>query len=242
MTVTGGGAAFLHPGWHVQSAQASRGALSSFRPFLSVTCLGYRHFNSRTDPVPLLDDARALPWRSLKHAEAARSLSVSEPAARRYLDLLSGLFMVRQLQPWHVNLNKRQVKSPKVYLRDSGLLHALLGLSTGQEILSHPKVGASWEGYAIEEETIQMVQPEAAYFWATHTGAELDLLLIKRGRRYGVEVQVPRRASADIVNANRALGPRTGTSHGALSGRSTLFAGPAGHGGILWPTSRECPR
>jgi hypothetical protein len=121
-------------------------------------------------------------------AEAARSLGVSEPTARKYLDLLSGLFMVRQLQPWHANLNKRQVKSPKVYLRDSGLLHALLGLSTGRELLSHPKVGASWEGYAIEE-TIQMVRPEAAYFWAAHTGAELDLLLIKRGRRYGVEVK-----------------------------------------------------
>jgi len=124
-------------------------------------------------------------WNS---AEAARALSVSEPTARRYLDLLSGLFMVRQLQPWHANLNKRQVKSPKVYLRDSGLLHALLGLSTGSELLSHPKVGASWEGYAIEE-TIQLVRPEAAYFWGTHTGAELDLLLIKGGRRYGVEVK-----------------------------------------------------
>src|SRR5258708_4454102 len=96
--------------------------------------------------------------------------------------------MVRQLQPWHANLNKRQVKSPKVYMRDSGLLHALLGLSNGKELLSHPKVGASWEGYAIEE-TIQMVRPEAAYFWATQTGAELDLLLIKGGRRYGVEVK-----------------------------------------------------
>lgn len=96
--------------------------------------------------------------------------------------------MVRQLQPWHANLEKRQVKSPKVYLRDSGLLHALLGLSTRGELLSHPKVGASWEGYAIEE-IIQLVRPEAAYFWATHTGAELDLLLIKAGRRYGVEVK-----------------------------------------------------
>jgi predicted AAA+ superfamily ATPase len=104
------------------------------------------------------------------------------------LDLLSGLIMVRQLQPWHENLKKRQVKAPKVYLRDSGLLHALLGLSTEREILSHPKVGASWEGYAIEE-TLKVVRPEAAYFWATHTGAELDLLLVKGGRRYGVEVK-----------------------------------------------------
>ncbi|MBI1846723.1 MAG: ATP-binding protein [Candidatus Rokubacteria bacterium] len=135
-------------------------------------------------------------WTMLAHyhggvwnaAEAARSLGVSEPTARRYLDLLSGLFMVRQLQPWHENLKKRQVKAPKVYLRDSGLLHALLGLAGERELLSHPKAGASWEGYAIEQ-AVALVRPEAAYFWATHTGAELDLLLIKRGQRYGVEVK-----------------------------------------------------
>ena len=96
--------------------------------------------------------------------------------------------MVRQLQPWHENLGKRQVKAPKVYVRDSGLLHALLGLTTEREILSHPKVGASWEGFAIEE-VLKVARPDAAYFWATHTGAELDLLLIRRGRRYGVEVK-----------------------------------------------------
>ncbi len=135
-------------------------------------------------------------WTMLAHyhggiwnaAEAARSLGVSEPTTRRYLDLLSGLFLIRQLQPWHENLKKRQVKAPKVYLRDSGLLHVLLGLATEREILSHPKLGASWEGYAVEE-TLKTVRPEDAYFWATHTGAELDLLLIKGGRRYGVEVK-----------------------------------------------------
>lgn len=135
-------------------------------------------------------------WTMLAHyhggiwnaAEAARSLGVTEPTARRYLDLLAGLFMVRQLQPWHENMNKRQVKSPKIYLRDSGLLHGLLGLRSERDILSHPKVGASWEGYAIEE-ILKTVRPEAAYFWATHTGAELDLLLFKGGRRYGVEVK-----------------------------------------------------
>jgi hypothetical protein len=120
--------------------------------------------------------------------QRARSLGVTEPTARRYLDLLTRLFMVRQLQPWHENLKKRQVKAPKVYLRDSGLLHALLGLAGERDILSHPKAGASWEGYAIEE-TLKLVRAEAAYFWATHTGAELDLLLMKRGRRYGVEVK-----------------------------------------------------
>jgi hypothetical protein len=135
-------------------------------------------------------------WTMLAHyhggvwnaAEAARSLGVSEPTARRYLDLLTGLFLVRQLQPWHENLKKRQVKAPKVYVRDSGLLHALLGLGTEREILSHPKAGASWEGYAIEE-VLRAVRPEAAHFWATHTGAELDLLLVVRGRRIGVEVK-----------------------------------------------------
>ena len=135
-------------------------------------------------------------WTMLAHyhgsiwnaAEAARSLGVTEPTARRYLDILTGLFLVRDLRPWHENLKKRQVKSPKVYLRDSGLLHALLGLASEREMLAHPKTGASWEGFAIEE-VLQVVQPDAVYFWATHTGAELDLLLLVRGRRYGVEVK-----------------------------------------------------
>ncbi len=96
--------------------------------------------------------------------------------------------MVRQLPPWHENLQKRQVKAPKVYLRDTGLLHQLLGLRTGQELVAHPKCGASWEGYAIEE-TLKLLQPDDAYFWATHNGAELDLLLFTRGRRLGVEVK-----------------------------------------------------
>ncbi len=135
-------------------------------------------------------------WTMLAHyhggvwnaAEPARSLGVSEPTVRRYLDLLTGLYMVRQLQPWHENLGKRQVKAPKVYVRDSGLLHALLGVRIERDILSHPKVGASWEGYVIEE-VLKLVRPDAAYFWATHTGAELDLLLFKGERRYGVEVK-----------------------------------------------------
>ncbi len=135
-------------------------------------------------------------WTMLAHyhggiwnaAEAARSLGTSEPTARRYLDLLESLYLVRQLTPWHANVQKRQVKAPKVYVRDSGLLHTLLGLATEHDLLSHPKVGASWEGYAIEE-TLRCVRPDAAHFWATHNGAELDLLLHVRGRRYGVEVK-----------------------------------------------------
>jgi len=121
-------------------------------------------------------------------ADPARSLGIGESTVRRYLDLFTSLLMVRQLQPWHENLGKRQVKAPKVYVRDSGLLHALLGMSTENELLAHPKSGASWEGYAIEE-IIKAMEPDEAYFWATHQGAELDLLLFKGGRRLGVEVK-----------------------------------------------------
>jgi predicted AAA+ superfamily ATPase len=113
---------------------------------------------------------------------------------QRYLDTLTGVFMIRQLQPWHANLKKRQVKSPKIYFRDTGLLHQLLGIGSERDLLTHPKSGASWEGYVIEE-VIKAVQPDAAYFWATHGGAELDLLLLKNGRRLGVEckrVDAPR--------------------------------------------------
>jgi len=121
-------------------------------------------------------------------AEPARSLGVSEPTVRRYLDLLSGALMVRQLPPWHENLAKRQVKSPKVYLRDSGILHQLLGIRTETELLSHPKCGASWEGYVVDE-ILKALQPDEAYFWATHQGAELDLLIFEGGRRLGIEVK-----------------------------------------------------
>jgi uncharacterized protein len=124
-------------------------------------------------------------WNS---AEAARALGTSEPTARRYLDTLSGLFLVRVLQPWHENLKKRQVKSPKVYVRDSGILHALLGIGTDRELLSHPKAGASWEGAAIEW-ALDVVRPQSAGFWATHQGAELDLFVVHNGRRYGIEVK-----------------------------------------------------
>jgi len=131
-------------------------------------------------------------------AEAARTVCVSESSTRRYIDLLQDLFMVRLLQPWFANLGKRQVKSPKVYIRDTGLLHYLLGIRTEQELLLHPRNGASWEGYVIEEIT-KAVLPEETYFWAAHSGAELDLLLIKNGRRIGVEckrVDAPRLTSS----------------------------------------------
>lgn len=141
-------------------------------------------------------------WTMLAHyhgqlwnaAEPARSLGVSEPTVRRYLDLLSGTFMIRQLPPWHANLKKRQVKAPKIYFRDTGLLHQLLGIRSEQELLSHPKCGASWEGYVIEE-TLKALEPDEAWFWATHNGAEIDLILVKDGHRLGVEckrVDAPR--------------------------------------------------
>ena len=119
-------------------------------------------------------------------AEPARALGVSESTTRRYLDLLSDAFMVRQLQPWHANLRKRQVKSPKIYIRDCGLLHQLLGLGSERDLMTHPKIGASWEGYAIEE-VLNAVRPDEAYFWATHQGAEIDLVLGVNGAMVGVE-------------------------------------------------------
>ena len=123
------------------------------------------------------------------HAEPARSLGVSQPTVRRYLDLLTGVFMVRQLQPWHENLAKRQVKAPKVYVRDSGLLHQLLGIRTDADLARHPRLGASWEGFVIDL-LIRRLRPDQHYFWATHQGAELDLLCMHRGKRYGFEIKL----------------------------------------------------
>ncbi len=118
----------------------------------------------------------------------ARSMGLSDKTMRSYLDLLTGAFMIRQLQPWHENLGKRQVKSPKIYLRDSGLLHGLLSLPDMSSLAGHPGVGASWEGFALEQVLLAM-RPSDAYFWATHSGAELDLFFLHRGRRYGVEAK-----------------------------------------------------
>lgn len=122
----------------------------------------------------------------LNQAELARALGSSEPTARRYLDILSGTYVVRQLTPWFENLKKRQVKSPKIYIRDSGILHALLGIANAEGLQSHPKLGASWEGFCLEQ-ILSLAGDRAAYFWATHSGAELDLLLFHEGRRLGFE-------------------------------------------------------
>lgn len=122
----------------------------------------------------------------LNQAELARALGSSEPTARRYLDILSGTYMVRLLPPWFENLRKRQVRSPKVYVRDSGVLHSLLGIVDNVGLQSHPKQGASWEGFCLEQ-ILSVCGDRAAYFWGTHSGAELDLLLLHAGRRLGVE-------------------------------------------------------
>lgn len=133
-------------------------------------------------------------WQMLAHyhgqtwnaAEPARALGVAEATVRRYLDHLTQTFMIRQLQPWHENLAKRQVKAPKIYFRDTGLLHAMLGVRQLPQLLAHPLSGASWEGFALEQ-VLRIAQPDQAYFWATHQGAELDLLMFKDQQRIGVE-------------------------------------------------------
>lgn len=119
-------------------------------------------------------------------ADPARALGVSPATVRRYLELLTDALVLRQLQPWHANVGKRQVKSPKVYVRDSGLLHQLLGLETEKALLTHPRLGASWEGFVIEQ-VLGVEEFDEAWFWATHQGAEIDLLLRRGDRLLGVE-------------------------------------------------------
>ena len=133
-------------------------------------------------------------WRMLAHlhgqtwnaSELARSLDTRTKSVMRYRDLLEGAFMVRVLKPWFTNLGKRLVKSPRVYLRDSGMLHHLLGLEEMDDLLHHPRYGASWEGFALEQTLLAHGEREA-YFYRTQRGAELDLLLLRRGRRWGFE-------------------------------------------------------
>ena len=122
-------------------------------------------------------------WNS---AELARSLGKSEPTTRSYLDILTGMFLVRQLQPWFENVGKRQVKAPKIYVRDSGLLHSLMKLENIASLEAHPKLGASWEGFALEQ-VLSITGDQDAFFWSTHSGPELDLLVFSRGKRLGFE-------------------------------------------------------
>ena len=118
--------------------------------------------------------------------ELSRSMGLSDKTVRSYLDILTGTFMVRQLQPWYENIAKRQVKAPKIYLRDSGILHALLNLLDLHGLAGHPRVGASWEGFALEQ-VLQVIKPPQSFFWATHGGAAVDLFLPHRGRKFGIE-------------------------------------------------------
>lgn len=135
-------------------------------------------------------------WKMIAHwhgelwngSELGRSLGLSEPTVRHYLDLLSQTFALRVLRPFHENLAKRQVKSPKVYVSDSGLLHALLDIRDHEQLLSHPKLGASWEGFLIQQVVARLgAERDECFFWRTHEGAELDLLIVRGGRRFGFE-------------------------------------------------------
>jgi len=136
-------------------------------------------------------------WTMLAHfhgqtwnaSELGRSLGLSDKTVRSYLDILTGTFMIRQLQPWHENIKKRQVKAPKIYFRDTGLLHNLLGITDTHSLMGNPRSGASWEGFALEQ-ILHNIQPNEAYFWSTHSGAEVDLFYIRNGKRYGIEFKL----------------------------------------------------
>ncbi len=137
-------------------------------------------------------------WTMLAHyhgqvwnaSQFARSFGVADHTVRRYLDILTSAFVVRQLQPWHENIKKRQVKSPKVFLADSGILHTLLGLMSAADVEAHPKLGASWEGFVTSQVTARLnVRPDECFFWATHAGAEIDLLIVRGRKRWGFEIK-----------------------------------------------------
>lgn len=132
-------------------------------------------------------------------AHFARSLGTSESTARRYLDILAGAYTVRILPPWFENIRKRQVKAPKIYIRDSGIMHALLQIPTLADLQGHPKLGSSWEGFSLEY-VIGVLETRDAYFWATHAGAELDLLVMVAGKRYGFEFKY-----ADAPGSSRSM-------------------------------------
>jgi len=127
---------------------------------------------------------------TVNYSELGRSFGASDNTIRNYLDILESTFMIRQLPPWYENISKRQVKSPRMYIRDSGIFHSLLGIQDREALMFHPKLGPSWEGFAIES-IIRFYQagPGDCYFWSTHSGAELDLLVFESGRRVGFEIK-----------------------------------------------------
>ena len=180
------------PGWGVRTPAA---ALRRFWALLA-------HYHGQT-------------WNA---AEPARALGIGQSAVRDQLDLLTDAYMLRQLQPFHANLAKRQVKAPRVYLRDSGLLHALLGIRTPRDLLVHPKCGASWEGFALEQ-ALRVIPHDEAWFWSTHQGAEIDLLLRQGDRLIGLECKrqdAPRRTRS-MTTAKQDL---------ALDHLYVLYPGP----------------
>lgn len=156
-------------------------------------------------------------WTMLAHyhgqtwngSELARSLGVSDKTVSRYLDILEGTFMAFRLTPWHANVGKREVKAPKVYVADTGLLHSLLGIGEQDALLAHPKCGASWEGFIVRE----LVRRTGAkrgevFFWGVHAGAELDLLILQEGRRLGFEVKLTKspQVTASMRSSKEVLG------------------------------------
>ena len=154
-------------------------------------------------------------WAMLAHchgqtwnaAEPARALGVRPAVVARYLDALTDAMMVRQLRPWFANIRKRQVKAPKIYIRDSGLLHQLLGITTEKALLTHPRMGASWEGFVIEQ-VLSTEAHDEAFFWATHQGAEIDLVLRRGDTLYGIECKFADapRVTPSIRNALTDIG------------------------------------
>jgi uncharacterized protein len=173
-----------------------------------------RSYLERDLPVlgaPATPEAMRRFWTMLAHvhgqiwnaSELARSFGVSDKTVRGYLDFLASTYMVRILPPWHENLGKRQVKSPKIYFRDSGLLHLLYGVQNLRDLLDHPRCGASWEGFALEEVLRRLgASSEECYFWATHTGAEIDLLFARGKKRLGFEFK--RSSSPEFTPSMRA--------------------------------------
>lgn len=137
------------------------------------------------------------------YSEIGRSLGISHNTVKNYLDLLTDTFMVRQLAPWFENIGKSMVKSPKIYIRDSGLLHNLLAIKSMEELRGHPNLGASWEGFALEQIIRKSGQSRNVFFWSTHGGAEMDLILNIRGERWGFETKytdAPRSTKSMIVS------------------------------------------
>ena len=166
-------------------------------------------------------------------SELGRAFGVSHKTTRRYLDALTAGLVVTQLRPWFANISKRQVKAPKVYVSDSGLLHTLLDIKDRRDLDRHPKVGASWEGFLLKE-TIQALRAESeeCYFWATHTGAELDFLFIRGRSRWGFEFKrtvAPRmtrsmHAALDALELRRLFVVHAGTETYPLHDKVTALA------------------